>query len=99
VKWMQFSPWKGLVESPGWYQCDREVTTGLAEGCVVLRRTDVPTTPLKRRSTIILHGSISQKTTLNINKLALIKKALTTVSLHIKITSLCFCYIVIFIIT
>jgi hypothetical protein len=27
VKWMQFSPWKGLVESPGWYQCDREVTT------------------------------------------------------------------------
>jgi hypothetical protein len=29
----------------GWYQCDREVTTGLAEGCVVLRRTDVPTTP------------------------------------------------------
>jgi hypothetical protein len=28
VKWMQFSPWKGLVESPGWYQCDREVTTG-----------------------------------------------------------------------
>jgi hypothetical protein len=39
VKWMQFSPWKGLVESPGWYQCDREVTTGLAEGYVVLRRT------------------------------------------------------------
>jgi hypothetical protein len=47
---MQFSPWKGLIESPGWYQCDREVTTGLAEGC---------------RSTIILHDSISQKTTLN----------------------------------
>jgi hypothetical protein len=62
VKWMQFSPWKGLVESPGWYQCDREVTTGLAKGCVVLRKTDVPTT----WSTIILHGSTSQKTTLNI---------------------------------
>jgi hypothetical protein len=29
---MQFSPWKGLIESPGWYQCDREVTTGLAKG-------------------------------------------------------------------
>jgi hypothetical protein len=40
VKWMQFSPWKGLTESPGWYQCDREVTTGLVEGCVFLRRTD-----------------------------------------------------------
>jgi hypothetical protein len=44
VKWMQFIPWKGLIESPGWYQYDQEVTTGLAEGCVVLR-TDVPTTP------------------------------------------------------
>jgi hypothetical protein len=25
-------PLEGLVESPGWNQCDREVTTGLAEG-------------------------------------------------------------------
>jgi hypothetical protein len=33
VKWMQFSPWKGLIESPGWYQCDREVTTGLGGLC------------------------------------------------------------------
>jgi hypothetical protein len=31
---MQLSPWRGLVERAGWYQCDREVTTGLAEDCV-----------------------------------------------------------------
>jgi hypothetical protein len=47
VKWVQLSPWKGLVERPGCYQCDREVTTGLAEDWVVLRRTDVPTTPVQ----------------------------------------------------
>jgi hypothetical protein len=28
---MQLSPWKGLVERPGWYQCDREVMTGLED--------------------------------------------------------------------
>jgi hypothetical protein len=37
-----------LGTGPGWYKCDREMTTGLAEVCVVLRRTDVPTSPWAR---------------------------------------------------
>jgi hypothetical protein len=29
INWMQFSPWKGLIESPEWYQYDREVLGSL----------------------------------------------------------------------